>query len=150
MRATAANRSLQLSLLGGAIFCALFYWSYADIPDRLYQVRDDGVITMSHARNWVDYGFIGVNPSGERVEGYSAPVQFFIYALAYRLSGVGYDAYAVAQTAVPLFCWERCLSFSSRAAGFMPSCYPTLCPSWSGTAPVWRTPLPIRFFWRQS
>ena len=29
----------------------------------------DGVITLSHARNLVDFGFIGHSPSGERVEG---------------------------------------------------------------------------------
>jgi len=29
----------------------------------------DGIVTFSHARNWIDYGFIGVSPSGERVEG---------------------------------------------------------------------------------
>ena len=58
---------------------------------------------MSHARNLVEYGFIGVNPSGGRVEGYSAPVQFFLYAAAYAVTGVGYATYAKAQTMIATF-----------------------------------------------
>lgn len=92
-----------LSIIGGSIFLASFYWGYSGIPDDFYRVRDDGVITMSHARNLVDYGFIGVNPSGDRVEGFSAPVQFFLYAAAYALGGVDYDAYAELQTLIATF-----------------------------------------------
>lgn len=58
---------------------------------------------MSHARNLVDYGFIGINPSGGRVEGYSAPAQLFLYAAAYATTGVGYAAYAEMQTIVAAF-----------------------------------------------
>ena len=103
LRRVAGSRTLQLFLVGGLIFVFFFYWRYANIPDTLYQTRDDGVITMSHARNLVEYGFIGVNPSGGRVEGYSAPVQFWVYAAAYALTGVGYHTFAVAQTAVGAF-----------------------------------------------
>ena len=92
-----------LSLLGGLIFVVFFYWAYSNIDSSLYQVQDDGVITMSHAKNLVDYGFIGVSPSGGRVEGYSAPVQFFIYAAAYGLTGIGYETYAHMQTALFTF-----------------------------------------------
>ena len=100
------NSGVQLSLLslsGGLIFVAFFYWAYSNIDSSLYQVRDDGVITMSHAKNLVDYGFIGVSPSGGRVEGYSAPVQFFVYAAAYGLTGIGYETYAHVQTALFTF-----------------------------------------------
>ena len=103
LRRVAGSRTLQLFLVGGLIFVFFFYWRYANIPDELYQTRDDGVITMSHARNLVEYGFIGVNPSGERVEGFSAPAQFWAYAAAYALTGVGYHTFAVAQTAVCAF-----------------------------------------------
>ena len=95
------NSGVQLSLLslsGGLIFVVFFYWAYSNIDSSLYEVCDDGVITMSHAKNLVDYGFIGVNPSGGRVEGYSAPVQFFIYAAAYGLTGIGYETYTDMQT----------------------------------------------------
>ncbi len=103
LRRVAGSRTLQLFLVGGLIFVFFFYWRYSNIPDTLYQTRDDGVITMSHARNLVEYGFIGVNPSGERVEGYSAPVQFWAYAAAYALTGVDYHTFAVAQTALCTF-----------------------------------------------
>ena len=92
-----------LSFLSGLLFVLIFQWAYSGIGNWKYQVRDDGVITMSHARNLVDYGFIGINPSGGRVEGYSAPAQLFLYATAYATTGVGYAAYAEMQTIVATF-----------------------------------------------
>ena len=96
-------RALPASLPGGLLFVLIFGYALSGIEDRLYEVRDDGVVTMSHARNLVEYGFIGINPSGDRVEGYSAPVQFFLYAAAYAVTGVGYAAYAKAQTMIATF-----------------------------------------------
>jgi hypothetical protein len=72
------GRRLLVLLLGGVIFLTLFYLRYSQIPDQFYALRDDGVITLSHGRNWVDYGFIGVSPSGGRVEAFSAPLQFLM------------------------------------------------------------------------
>lgn len=120
------GQSFLTSLLGGLIFVLVFHWAYSDIPGDFYQVRDDGVITMSHARNLVDYGFIGVNPSGGRVEGYSAPTQLFLYAAAYAATGIGYTAYSEAQTVaatfllgalLPLFFRERKLLALGLAGG---------------------------------
>ena len=88
----------------GGVFVSVFYGlGYANIPADFYHARDDGVITMSHARNLVEYGFIGVGPSGERVEGYSAPLQLFVVALAYLLTGMHYGTYADMQTLVCTF-----------------------------------------------
>ena len=86
------------SVFCGLVFVAIFYAAYSFIPVDFYEARDDGVITLSHAKNWVDYGFIGLNPSGERVEGYSAPVQFFLYTIVYGLLRVPYDLFAKVQT----------------------------------------------------
>ena len=97
------RQAFLASLLGGLLFVLIFEMAYDGIPDHLYQARDDGVITMSHARNLVDYGFIGINPSGGRVEGYSAPVQLFLYAAAYAVAGVGYAAWSGAQTVAATF-----------------------------------------------
>lgn len=97
------GQSFLTWLLGGLLFVLVFHWAYSDIPGDFYQVRDDGVITMSHARNLVDFGFIGVNPSGGRVEGYSAPTQFFLYVLLYAATGIGYAAYSEAQTVAATF-----------------------------------------------
>ncbi len=97
------NKTLHVCLIGGIVFSVLFHFAYSKIEPHNYQARDDGIITMSHAKNWVDYGFIGVAPSGGRVEGYSAPVQFFIYAGLYGLTGIGYEAFANGQTAVFTF-----------------------------------------------
>ena len=97
------RRPLLLSLLGGALFLAVFATTYDRIPYETYAVRDDGVITMSHAKNWVDYGFIGINPSGPRVEGHSAPVEFFLYAALYRIFALRYDTYANLQTLAASF-----------------------------------------------
>ena len=88
-----------LSLLSGLLFVLIFSFFPVLIP----WVSDDGVITMSHGRNLVDYGFIGINPSGGRVEGYSAPLQFFLYTAAYAMTGVGYATYSKAQTYIATF-----------------------------------------------
>lgn len=89
--------------LGGLVFLLIFYIAYAQIDSDFYQHRDDGLITLSHAKNWIDFGFIGVNPSGERLEGYSAPVQFFLFALAYLLGGVSYTSFMDWQTLLGTF-----------------------------------------------
>lgn len=87
-------------LLAGASMSLLLGQALSAVPAELWVHRDDGVITMSHARNLVDFGFIGVNPSGERVEGYSAPVQFLLFAAAYALTHVGYERFASLQTSL--------------------------------------------------
>ncbi len=89
--------------LGGLVFLGIFYYHYGQLDPGAYKYRDDGVITMSHARNLIDYGHIGVDPSGKRLEGFSAPVQFWIYAAVYGLTGVEWDTFADAQTLLCTF-----------------------------------------------
>ncbi len=120
--------ALQRSLCGGLIFVAFFLSAYARLDGQLYELRDDGIITLSHAKNLVDHGFIGVNPSGERVEGFSAPAQFFTYALAYSVSGLDYATYSALQTLLCTFVlgalfilffsdgWVRALSVTAIGA----------------------------------
>ena len=88
----------RTSVLAGVFLLALFMARYATIPSELYECRDDGVITMSHARNWIEYGVIGPNPSGGRLEGFSAPVQFFFCAVVYGLTRISYPSLALLQT----------------------------------------------------
>ena len=90
-------------MTGGLVFLAVFSWRYYGIDHDLYQIRDDGVITMSHARNLIDYGFIGVSPSGDRVEGYSAPLQFLVYAITYAMFQTNYEVFSHAQTSIATF-----------------------------------------------
>lgn len=89
--------------LGGLIFLAIFYYHYGDLESAAYKYRDDGVITMSHARNLVDFGHIGVDPSGKRIEGFSAPVQFWVYTAVYAVTGMEWDTFADAQTLLCTF-----------------------------------------------
>jgi hypothetical protein len=91
------------AILGGLIFLLIFYIAYGQIDSNFYHHRDDGLITLSHAKNWIDFGFIGVNPSGERLEGYSAPVQFFLFALAYLLGSISYTLFMDWQTLLGTF-----------------------------------------------
>lgn len=99
---TKENKSFLLrGMIGGLIFLGAFYLQYAGIDAGKYQDRDDAVITLSHAKNWVDHGHIGVNPSGERVEAYSSPFQFWAYTIAYAVTGIGWWRYFQLQT---LFC----------------------------------------------
>ena len=79
-----AHASPTSARLTGAAVCALgaLLWSLPTLvrlrrtPESWWIARDDGVITLSHARNLADYGTIGVSPGGDRVEGFSSPLHF--------------------------------------------------------------------------
>jgi hypothetical protein len=92
-----------LSLLSGIIFVIIFSWGYYHIDNNWYEYRDDGIITMSAAKNLVDFGFIGVSPSGPIVEASSSPMQLFIYAITYFITDVAYDTYSYWQTMIATF-----------------------------------------------
>lgn len=78
---------LALALLAGSLaYSWIFSSRLSVVPAINYEFRDDALITLSHARNLVEYGFIGVSPSGERVEGTSAPLQFWTAAALYAVS----------------------------------------------------------------
>lgn len=101
---TPRNRILFFSLLSGILFVVIFSLiGYHPIPSSYYLNRDDGIITLSHARNFVEYGTISINPSGELVEGFSAPVQFWLFAGLYKLTHISYDWYNQIQTYLSTF-----------------------------------------------
>ncbi|MFH0826053.1 MAG: hypothetical protein V2B18_25145 [Pseudomonadota bacterium] len=87
------------------------------------------MITLSPARNLVDFGFIGVNPSGERIEGFSAPLQCLLFVLAYGASGLQYELFFQLQTWICTFllgvlicCFMRCIDldgFTALSAGVL-------------------------------
>ena len=81
------------SIICGLFFVLIFFLCSKYIPSSYYLNRDDGIITLSHAKNWVDYGFIGVSPSGEKIEGFSAPVEFLLYSLCYFLFKMDYTVF---------------------------------------------------------
>lgn len=89
--------------LAGAAFTGIFEHSISAVSTHLYQYRDDGIITLSHAKNLVDFGHVGVSPSGERLEGYSAPLQFLAYLFVYLCTGAGFEAYINLQTTCATF-----------------------------------------------
>jgi hypothetical protein len=77
---------------------AVFWAAYRTVPAPYYQNRDDALITFSHARNLADYGIVGVNPSGGRVEGFSTPVQFALFYAAYKAAKIPYALFTLGQT----------------------------------------------------
>jgi hypothetical protein len=87
-------RKSLIPLCSALIFASIFALHYAKIPDIDYKDRDDGIITLSHARNFVEYGSISINPSGERIEAFSSPLQFVIYAICFALTGLSYSIYS--------------------------------------------------------
>lgn len=93
-----AKLDLLFSAVSGLIFLLIFSLGYKRIPNNYYEYRDDGLITLSHARNLADYGTISINPSGDRVEGFSAPTQFILYYSLYKTTGISYEAYCKLQT----------------------------------------------------
>jgi len=101
--ALAPWRWLVFGVLGGLLFVALFAQAYDEIPSYFYEYRDDGIITLSHARNLAEFGSIGVDPSGNRLEGFSAPVQFWLYAGAWWIAEPHYRAWCDFQTWISSF-----------------------------------------------
>ena len=89
--------------LGGLLFLLVFQLKYNGIDPGAYQYRDDGIITLSHAKNFIDHGHIGVEPSGKRLEGFSAPAQFWIYTVVYGLTGLHWLDFATIQTLLCTF-----------------------------------------------
>lgn len=72
----------------------------AQVPLDWWRWRDDAVITLSHAKNLVDHGTIGVSPGGSRVEGYSSPLQFVLAVVFFFVTGAGYQAFLNLQVVV--------------------------------------------------
>jgi len=103
LRNNLIKKTVYFPILSGFLFLFIFYIGYLDVPDNLYKYRDDGIITLSHAKNLADFGSIGINPSGERIEGYSPPVQFGIYFILYKFFNLSYKTYMDMQTYVCTF-----------------------------------------------
>lgn len=95
--------TLIFGLIGGAIFLSFYLFFISRVPSPLYQARDDGVITLSHARNLAEYGTISINPSGERVEGFSSPLEFWLYYIIYKIHPVSYRTYSIWQGIILMF-----------------------------------------------
>ena len=74
----------------------------SSVDSYLWIARDDAVITFSHARNLVQFGSVGVSP-GDRVEGFSSPVQFLLSAGLLAVRDTGYRNLSVVIIALALF-----------------------------------------------
>jgi len=103
IRTRLTDKTNILSYAGGFIFVLIFIWGYSNINNNWYEYRDDGVITMSSAKNLADMGFIGVSVSGPKVEASSSPMQFFVYAFIYKITGANYAEFSYWQTILATF-----------------------------------------------
>ncbi len=102
----------RAELWSAAIWTLYAGWRLFSVPTEWWRWRDDAVITLSHARGWVDFGVPSVSSAGERVEGYSAPLQMFLASGFYRLGGSGWAGFLDVQVAVGLAlsgCLVACL-----------------------------------------
>jgi hypothetical protein len=103
-RASALRLTLVAVLVAGAWLgvYVLFTQVYPDqtTGTSAYRYRDDGLITLSHARGLVDIGTVSVSVSGSRVEGYSAPLQFAAASAFYGLGGEGYRGFLDSQVVI--------------------------------------------------
>jgi hypothetical protein len=69
------------------------FYNLHKIPANYWQYRDDGVITLSHALNFIDFGIVGTSPSGPSVEGFSSPLQFVLAAGFFKIFTADYKIY---------------------------------------------------------
>jgi hypothetical protein len=102
--AAALRITLIAALVAGAWLgvYVLFTHVYPDdtAVGSAYRYRDDGLITLSHARGLADVGTVSVSVSGSRVEGYSAPLQFAAASAFYGLGGDGYRGFLDGQVVI--------------------------------------------------
>jgi hypothetical protein len=102
--APAARLALVGALVAGAWLgvYVLFTYIYPDdaAGRSAYRYRDDALVTLSHSRGWADVGTVSVSVYGQRVEGYSAPVQFAVASAFYGLGGNGYRGFLDGQVVV--------------------------------------------------
>jgi hypothetical protein len=66
-----------ISFAGVIIWTFLSLYKLNTVPKHWWQYRDDSVIHLSQALNFVQYGSVGVSPGG-RVEAVSSPLNFLI------------------------------------------------------------------------
>lgn len=86
------SNQLWIFVLGFASWIILIGYTLFSVPIKWWRWRDDAVITLSHAQNLVNYGSIGISP-GDRVEGFSSPLQFLISSIFFRATGKGYGLF---------------------------------------------------------
>lgn len=84
-------------------------------PPGWWTWRDDAVITLSHARNWAEFGTFGVSP-GDRSEGFSSPLHALLTAGLYRMSSIGYEATTMLILAVSVGVSGVCAAVIVRGA----------------------------------
>jgi hypothetical protein len=87
-----AQRWLFVGSVAGLMFLVIFA-RFSPLAKDAYAYRDDAVITLSHARNLVDYGSIGIDAAGARVEGFSTPLQFWVFVIVYAITHCGYEVF---------------------------------------------------------
>lgn len=73
--------------------CAWWLRGAANFAD-----RDDGVITLAHAKHLAEHGVVGLGPFDQRVAGFSAPLHFVIGWVYYSLGGEGYHGFNIVLT----------------------------------------------------
>lgn len=97
-------RTTPRATLAAVATCGALLWGLVvairlgQVPLGWWRWRDDAVITLSHAKNLVDHGTIGLSPGGNRVEGYSSPLQFIIACVFFFVTGAGYETFLDLQT----------------------------------------------------
>lgn len=98
------QHSLQLAVAGlaGLSFWLIFR-QFAPLSKADTSYRDDAVITLSYAKNLIDYGAIASDPAGARVEGFSTPLQFWLFAAVYAVTRSGYAAFLDWQVGICTF-----------------------------------------------
>ncbi len=85
------------------MFVLLAVLRLASVPGELWRWRDDAVITLSHAAGVVDLGSASVSATGERLEAFSAPLQFFVSVAAQSLGLTSYRTFLDLQVAICVF-----------------------------------------------
>jgi hypothetical protein len=107
------RRLTQVCVLaaGAGVWSIPFVVRLQNVNDRWWMTRDDGVITLSHARNLLKFGTIGVSPGGDRVEGFSSPLHFAVGTLVQLVRIDDLRSISMVILAISLVASGLCLTF---------------------------------------
>ena len=76
-----------LALTSGVAAVGLSALNWLRLDTSLFETRDDGIITLAHARMFASNGVVGVSAMGDRVLGTSSPLHFLLASAYYKTTG---------------------------------------------------------------
>ena len=104
MKLKSITAGFLLAGIGSAVWLLGLTTSLSHVPSVFYLYRDDAIITLTEAMNFARHGVATFSPGGERVYGFSNPLEFSIASIVFFFKQMHYkqflDWYVIASVAL--------------------------------------------------